>query len=113
MSQRIDYDGRRFTRSDVLEAPTAVYRQRGDVLHGSFQGADIRYGCLCGVVREDGTLQFSYSMVDAANQVISGQCTSTAEVGPDNLVHLREEWQRFSPVACSGVSYLREIPDGT
>jgi hypothetical protein len=109
MSTRIDYDGRRFTRSDTMDAPKALYRQNGNLLHGSFDGADIRCGCLCGLVLEDGTLEFSYSMVDHADQVISGQCTSTPMIADGGRIRLREEWRRFAPVASSGVSFLREI----
>lgn len=104
-----DYDGRKFTRSDIAKAPIASYVQDGNILSASFAGADIIVGSLAGVVEEDGTLRFSYSMVNRDNEVISGLCRSTPERDPDGLIVLREEWQRFKPVQSSGVSFLKEI----
>ena len=109
MPTQYDYDGRRFTRSDTPTAPIAQYIQEGNILRGSFAGADIVFGCLSGVVESDGSLHFTYSMVDRADTVIAGECRSTPDRDAEGRIVLREEWQRFTPAPSRGVSFLREI----
>ena len=110
MSIPFNYDGRRFTRSDIAVAAEAIYGQEGNLLSGTFSGGDVRFGCLCGTVDAGGVLTFSYSMVDWENTVISGHCRSTPERDGENRISLREEWVRFTPTASRGISYLKEIP---
>lgn len=80
MQRQFNYDGCRFTRSDISNAPIARYTQEGNILHGSFAGADIVFGCLSGVVAGDGALHFTYSMVDRSNNVIAGECRSIPDL---------------------------------
>lgn len=110
-SQRIDYDGRRFTRSDVPDAPIATWRQAGDIVSGSFSGADVVYGTLCGRIDNDDCVHFGYSMVDVQGRVISGECRSRASIDEAGLVYLEETWTRFCPEFAQGVSWLKEIRD--
>jgi len=107
----INYDGRRFTRSDKDVAPIATYRQDGQVLSGSFCGSDVVYGTLCGVVDPDGSVHFGYSMVDTEGRVISGECRSQPSLDDAGRVHLHETWTRFCPEFAQGTSALKEIGD--
>jgi hypothetical protein len=110
-ARRIDYEGRRFTRSDLPHAPIALWRQQGEIVTGSFSGADIVHGKLCGRVEDDGCVHFGYCMVDVQGRVISGECRSRASVDEAGLVHLEETWTRFCPEFAQGVSWLKEIRD--
>lgn len=107
----IDYDGRRFR--DVAHAdgdgPSAMYRQRGDLLWADFSGGTIRRGSLTGVVRPDDSLEFTYTMALADGSVLAGHCESTPELLPDGRIRLHEHWERYGAEAASGVSQLDEI----
>jgi hypothetical protein len=106
----IDYDGRRFRPAEAdAEGRTAVYRQDGDLLWGTFSGGRARRGTLSGVCAPDGTLDFAYCMVLDDGEVVSGRCHSTPELRADGGVDLREEWERYGKHAAMGVSYLKEI----
>ncbi|MFD4986148.1 hypothetical protein [Streptomyces sp. NPDC058374] len=106
----IDYDGRRFRPAEAeAEGRTAVYRQEGDLLWGSFSGGRARRGSLTGVCAADGSLDFAYSMVLDDGEVVSGRCRSTPELREDGGVDLREEWERFGDQGSRGVSYLKEV----
>jgi hypothetical protein len=107
----IDYDGRRFR--DVAHAegdgPSAVYRQRGDLLWGDFSGGKVRRGSLTGLCRPDGSIEFTYTMALADGTVLAGHCESTPEMLPDGRIRLHERWERYGPKAATGVSQLDEI----
>ena len=108
---KINYDGRRFTRSDKAVAPIATYRQDGRILSGSFSGSDVLYGTLCGTVDPDGTVHFGYSMVDVDGRVISGECRSQPSLDEVGRIHLHEIWTRFCPKFAQGTSSLKELRD--
>ncbi|MFF8608270.1 hypothetical protein ACF06X_20275 [Streptomyces sp. NPDC015346] len=106
----INYDGRRFRPAEPeAEGRTAVYRQEGDLLWGTFSGGRARHGTLAGVCAPDGTLDFAYSMVLEDGEIVCGRCHSEPELREDGGVDLREEWERYGGHAAVGVSYLREI----
>jgi hypothetical protein len=104
----IDYDGRRFRLAGDDAAAVAVYHQDGDVVWAEVAGGTVRRGSLAGV-NSDGTLHLGYTIVLASGEVVCGHTVNTPEVGADGRVRLREAWQRFRPVAASGVSYLDEL----
>ncbi|MEF9904738.1 hypothetical protein [Streptomyces sp. P9-A2] len=106
----IDYDGRRFRPAEAeAQGRTAVYRQDGNLLWGTFSGGRARRGSLTGVCAPDGSLHFAYSMVLDDGEVVSGRCRSTPEIREDGGVDLREEWERYGARAARGVSYLKEV----
>lgn len=106
----IDYDGRRFRAVGHGEdAPTATYRQSGDLLWAEFSGGHARRGSLTGLCAADGTLDFAYTMVLDGGEVISGRCTSTPEVLDDGRILLHEQWERYGAHASSGVSQIEEV----
>jgi peptide/nickel transport system substrate-binding protein len=106
----IDYDGRLFRAvGHGPDAPVALYRQDGDLLWAEFAGGDVRRGSLSGLRSANGTLEFAYTMVLTAGEVISGHCRSTPEVLADGRIRLHERWERFGPHANHGVSELEEV----
>jgi hypothetical protein len=104
----ISYDGRRF-RAAGHDAPTASYRQSGDLLWADFSGGGVRRGSLTGLCRPDSSLEFTYTMVLADGTVLAGYCESSPEVLPDGRIRLHERWERYGPNASTGVSALEEI----
>jgi hypothetical protein len=106
----LDYDGRRFrpvTADD--QAPAAHYHQAADLLWADFSGGHVRRGTLVGTCKDDGVLDFGYSMVTDGGDVITGRCHSIPELLSDGRIRLTEHWERFPPHASSGVSYLEEV----
>ncbi|GGT12478.1 hypothetical protein [Streptomyces purpureus] len=107
----IDYDGRRFRNTAYGDdAPVARYRQEGSLLWADFAGGDVKKGALTGHAADDGTLEFTYTMVLADGEVIAGRCWSTPEVLPDGRIRLSERWERYGERADSGISELEEVP---
>lgn len=105
----IEYDGRRFTRSDRENAPIALYRQSGSILHGAFDGGGVEYGMLCGQVHPNGWIRFGYAMIEAGGQAVIGECLSEPRIDQHGQIHLREVWTRFRPHHDNGISFLKEI----
>ena len=106
----IDYDGRRFRAAGHDgDAPTASYRQRGDLLWAEFSGGPVRRGSLTGLRRPDDSLEFTYTMVLADGTVLAGYCQSTPELLPDGRIRLHERWERYGPNASTGESALEEL----
>jgi hypothetical protein len=105
----INYEGRRFTRSDIPTAPVAQWRQKGKIVFGDFSGADILHGTLCGRILEDGIVHFGYCMITTDNNLIVGECRSLASLDAEGLVQLDEEWTRLYPKHETGLSKLKEI----
>jgi hypothetical protein len=108
----INYEGRMFQKL-VTEfdeaAPTAVYRQDGDLVWAEIGGGDVRRGSLAGTCDEDGTIEFAYTMVLAGGEVISGRSVNTPEFLPDGRIKLNEVWERYGRHAETGVSAIVEV----
>jgi hypothetical protein len=110
--QRIDYEGRRFVRPEDRsdpQAPVATYHQRGDLVWAEFSGGEVRRGALNGTCAEDGSIEFTYSMVLAAGEVVAGRSISVPHVLADGRIRLHERWERYGAHAASGTSYLEEV----
>jgi GNAT superfamily N-acetyltransferase len=113
----INYDNRYFV--GVSNAPTGQvdastrfhYRQRDDILWGTYQGGAIRFGTLTGAVAADGSLDFAYQHVDSDGALRSGVCHSTPEVLPDGRVRLHERWQWTGGDRSSGESVVEEVQE--
>jgi hypothetical protein len=50
-------------------------------------------------------------MVLAGGDVLAGHTVNTPEEGPDGVLVLREEWERYGPHAETGISYLAEVKE--
>lgn len=110
----INYDGRLFRAVDDDdrggESPVARYRQDGDVIWAEFTGGRVRRGSIAGTCGPDGVLDFGYCMVLDDGEVITGRCQSRPSLLADGRIRLSERWERYSPEAATGISYLEEIP---
>ncbi|REE05596.1 n-acetylglutamate synthase [Marinoscillum furvescens] len=84
------------------------YSQEGDVLWAVYQGSKIRLGTITGVVKEDGTLEFSYQHVNEHGEIKSGKCVSQPEILEDGRIKLHEQWQ-WDNDGSRGESILEEV----
>ena len=107
----IDYEGRRFRKVGASEtdAPTALYRQDGDLVWAEFAGGDVRRGSLAGVRDAEDRVAFAYTMVLAGGEIIAGRSVNTPQTLPDGRIRFHEEWERFGEHADRGVSYIEEV----
>jgi hypothetical protein len=51
-------------------------------------------------------------MVYDSGEIVYGTCRSTPELLGDGRIRLSEQWERYTPRADRGVSYLEEEPAG-
>lgn len=107
----ISYEGRRFRKVGASEAdaPTATYRQDGNLVWADFAGGDVRRGSLAGVSDANDRVEFAYTMVLAGGEIVAGHSVNTPQVLPDGRIRFHEEWERFGATADRGVSYIEEI----
>ena len=116
-SGSIDYDGRRFRSVENSETgevgPETVfdYSQDGNVASATYGGGGVRFGTLVATVDEDGNLDARYGHVNAAGELMTGECRSKPEVLADGRIRLHEEWRWTSGDGSSGRSVVEEIGD--
>jgi hypothetical protein len=103
------YDGRRF-RAEGEAGPVLTYRQDGNVLWAEIPVGDgVRRGSLAGLCAADGAFDYAYCMVLDDGAVVAGRCHGTPIRRRGGGIRIREEWERFTPEAATGVSYLEEV----
>jgi len=107
----VRYDGLTFQPSGEPDPPRAQYHQDGDLVWAEFGGGHVRRGSLVGTCNADGVLRFTYCMVLRSGEVVSGRSTSTPELLADGRIRLTEQWERYGPLAGTGVSYLEQVYD--
>jgi hypothetical protein len=107
-----DYDDRRFSPVSDRPGPRPVahYHQDGDLVWGEFSGGDVRRGTLAGTSDPGGEVRFAYCMVLGDGAIVTGLCRSVPQVLADGRIRFTEHWERFTPEASSGVSWLEELP---
>ena len=107
----VHYDGLTFQPSGETDPPLARYHQEDDLVWAEFGGGRVRRGCLVGTCDGDGVLRFTYCMVLRNSEVVCGRSTSTPELLEDGRIRLTEQWERYGPLAATGVSYLEQVHD--
>ncbi len=108
---KINYDGMCFRSTEKHQdgtSVTAAYHQDGDLVWAESSGGNVRHCLLAGVCGHDGVITIGYTMILNTGQLVIGHCVSQPELLEDGRIRLREEWQRYNPVADSGVSYIEE-----
>lgn len=116
-SGSIDYDGRRFRSvensgtGEVGPGTVFDYSQEGNVVSATYKGGNVRFGTLVATVDEEGNLDARYGHVNAAGELMTGECRSTPEVLADGRIRLHEEWRWTSGDGSSGRSVVEEIGD--
>lgn len=113
----IDYHDRLFapvsnTANGEVDATTVFhYRQQADIVWATYHGGAVRFGTLVAKVRDDGSLDMSYSHVNRDGELMTGRCDSRPELLPGNRLRLHETWTWTSGDESSGTSVLEEIAD--
>jgi hypothetical protein len=111
----IDYHDRRFRSvantpsGDVAGETTFHYRQRGDVVWGTYEGERVRFGPLIARIEPDGRLDVRYQHVTGDGELKTGVCRSTPEVLPDGRLRLHESWRWTSEPRSAGESIVEEF----
>ena len=114
MGRNINYNGKRFAVLENSEngalGPSTIfeYQQKGNIIHCTYQGEQIVYGHLLGVVNEVNTISLTYHQVDWEGKIRTGICTSTPEIMKNGKIRLHESWQWTSGDRSKGNSILEE-----
>ncbi len=112
---RIDYHNRRFrtvastSNGEASEETVFSYRQRGDVVWGTYEGGPVVFGTLVASVDAEGNLDMRYSHVAVSGLLQTGTCLSTPEVLHDGRLRLLEEWRWTCGDGSEGTSVIEEI----
>lgn len=107
----VRYDGLLFRPVGETNPPLARYHQAGDLVWAEFGGGRVRRGSLVGTCDADGVLRFTYCMVLLGGEIVSGRSISTPALLDDGRIRLTEQWERYGPLAGTGVSQLEQIQD--
>lgn len=111
----IDYDDRRFTSiansaaGDVGSGTVFHYRQRGDIVWGTYEGGGIAQGTLIARVLKDGSLDMRYQHVTLDGAIKAGRCVSQPEILVDGRIRLHERWQWTEGGTDAGESIVEEV----
>ena len=84
------------------------YVQEGHQLRASYQGGDIVFGQMLGIVHDDSSLDFVYHHIDRDGILKSGHCHSIPTLLPDGRIRLYETWQWNQGGEGSGESVVEE-----
>ena len=93
----------------VTNNTTFFYRQRGDVLWGTYEGGGIDIGTITGKVLDNGNLQFNYQHVTIKGALMTGYCESTPERRSNGRIRLFEKWHFTSGAQSEGMSIIEEV----
>ena len=112
---KINYHNRQFravtnSASGQVNAETMFhYTQHGNQLRATYQGGEIDFGYMLGIVNDDNSLDFTYHHIDREGKLKSGHCHSIAELLADGRVRLHETWQWDFGGIGNGQSIVEEV----
>lgn len=112
---KINYNNRKFkpiSNSDNGEVSSEMifhYKQNGNIISCSYQGANIVQGHLIGLVGDFGCIDMRYHQINSEGKIMTGLCKSIPEFRPDGKIRLLEEWKWTSGDESEGKSILEEI----
>lgn len=86
-----------------------TYFQNENILWGTYNGGNIQFGTLTGVIELDGRLRFAYQHVNERDEIMTGRCVSTPEELGDGRLRFHERWQWTCGDHSSGESIIEEI----
>ena len=69
------------------------YRQKKDVVWGTYQGGSVAFGTLIGKVDDDGNLDLRFQHIYTDGQIKIGKCYATVTVLEDDRYRLDEKFQ--------------------
>ncbi len=84
------------------------YRQNGNRVWATYQGADVRFGSLVARVESDGQLEMHYQHWSPAG-VRTGHCRSTPAWLQNGRLRLHEEWQWTNGDRSAGRGVIEEV----
>lgn len=61
--------------SDFTTETTFFFKQYGNIVRATYNGGNIKYGVLTGMVNDQHVLQASYNYIDANSEFHGGTCT--------------------------------------
>ena len=93
----------------VTNDTTFYYRQKGDVLWGTYEGGQIEKGTITGRVLENGKLQYHYQHITTSGEMRTGYCESTPEVQYNGRIRLFEKWHWTCGDREAGTSIVEEV----
>ncbi|UCD64012.1 MAG: n-acetylglutamate synthase [Candidatus Zixiibacteriota bacterium] len=99
----MNYDDGDLTRDTVYH-----YRQKGDIVWGSFEGGNCRHGNFVARVLDDGNLDMVWQYLNKEGKLVSGGCRSTPEMLPDGRIRLHESWHVHG-TEVSGTSAVEQV----
>ena len=94
---------------EVSDKTVFRYRQTGNILTCEYEGENIIFGHLIGIVDESGNIDMRYHQVNVQGQLMTGICHSRPELLPNGKIRLHESWQWTSGDGSKGESILEEI----
>ncbi|MDN4073989.1 MULTISPECIES: n-acetylglutamate synthase [Fictibacillus] len=111
----VNYNGRRFVSVKSSENGAAsktyfTYKQDDDILSATYSGGDVIKGNMIGIVKSDGSIDFTYSHINQKHEIKTGKCTSTPKTLPDGRIQLFEKWNGFDSQS-SEDSIVEEVSD--
>ncbi len=111
----IDYNHKMFkalvndSDGQVSEQTTFHYRQKDNVLWGSYEGGMIAKGTITGRVLKDGKLQYHYQHITINDEIRTGYCEATPEVQYNGKIRLFEKWKWTDGKGKDGTSIVEEV----
>ncbi|MGX1639919.1 MULTISPECIES: DUF3129 domain-containing protein [Sphingobacterium] len=84
------------------------YKQIGNIVFADYQGGNIKYGHLLGIVSEYGTIEMTYHQVNSSGALMTGKCESIPEILDNGKIRLHENWEWTSGDFSKGKSMVDE-----
>ena len=113
------FEGRRFrgvensATGEVGEATEFRYRQDGRLVWATYEGGEVTFGTVVARMEDDGSLDMRYQHLNAAGELMTGECRSRPEILDDGRYRVHETWRWTSGDHSSGTSVIEEIDDSS
>jgi hypothetical protein len=85
------------------------YRQKGDMIWGTYEGGLIRYGQIIGRIVEDDKIDFRYQHLNVEGEMMTGEGLCIPELLADGRLRLHESWKWTTGDGSSGKSVVEEV----
>jgi hypothetical protein len=115
MGEHFNYDQRKFrsvqnSRSGEVGSETIfTYHQQENVVWAEYSGGLVLRGTLLAIADENGGLDMRYQHINAAGELMTGNCRTLLEVLPDGRYRSHESWQWTCGDCSKGTSVIEEV----
>ena len=96
-------------KGEISDNMVFNYKQTDNILKCEYQGGQIRYGQLIGLVDKQGNIEMRYHQINQKGELMTGICYSKPEIMDNGKIRLIEDWQWTSGDHSKGNSILEEI----